>query len=390
MRASDDMPSVDPLIGVEIGGRYVVHELLARGGMGAVYKGVHLELGRAVAVKVLSSAYAREEEAVKRFQREARTAGRIDHPNIVAILDLGRLGSGEPYLVMELLEGVDLADCIAREAPMRPDRVVELLRPVANALDMVHAEGLLHRDIKPANIFLAARPDGAVTPKLLDFGLAALRDGTDADRLTREGIVVGTPHYVSPEAAEGEPVDERTDVYSLGLVAFEMLAGVLPIESERPISLMYAKVRRPAPTLSQRTGKSFPPAIEQLIARTLSRTPERRPASAGAFVEALAAAVRELPPDATDVDLPKVDDAAREEPERERAMVPSGPMPLPGERRLGWIVAVIAALSLSAIGLGAWLATREEAHAPVVEETARPEPPATEREPAAGDPEQSP
>ncbi|MCZ7683814.1 MAG: serine/threonine protein kinase [Sandaracinaceae bacterium] len=187
MRASDDMPSVDPLIGAEIGGRYVVHELLARGGMGAVYQGVHLELGRAVAVKVLSSAYAREEEAVKRFQREARTAGRIDHPNIVAILDLGRLGSGEPYLVRELLEGVDLADCIAREAPMRPDRVVELLRPVANALDMVHAEGLLHRDIKPANIFLAARPDGSVTPKLLDFGLAALRDGTDADRLTREG-----------------------------------------------------------------------------------------------------------------------------------------------------------------------------------------------------------
>lgn len=388
--SDDAVPELDPMIGTEIGGRYAVHGLLARGGMGAVYKGVHLELGRTVAIKVLSNTYVREEEAVKRFQREARTAGRIDHPNIVAILDLGRLGSGEPYLVMELLEGYDLADCIAREAPLRPDRVVELLRPVANALDMVHAEGLLHRDIKPANIFLAERPDGSVTPKLLDFGLAALRDGTDADRLTREGIVVGTPHYVSPEAAEGEAVDERTDVYSLGLVAFEMLAGVLPIESERPISLMYAKVRRPAPTLSQRTGKSFPPAIEQLIARTLSRTPDRRPPSAGAFVEALAAAVRELPPDATEVDLPKVEREARAQPERERAMVPSEPTRLPGERRLGWIVAVIAALSLCAIGLGAWLATREEAGAPVAEEPARPEPSVREPEPAEADPAPTP
>src|SRR5690606_14739903 len=135
-------------------------------------------------------------EAVKRFQREARAASRIDHPNIVAILDLGRLDTGEPYLVMELLEGEDLADLIAREGPMRPARVVELLAPIANALDAVHREGLLHRDIKPANIFLAKKPDGTAVPKLLDFGLAALRDGPDADRLTREGIVVGTPHYV--------------------------------------------------------------------------------------------------------------------------------------------------------------------------------------------------
>ncbi len=283
------------LVGTEIEDRYRVEKLLARGGMGAIYEGVHNTLGRRVAIKVLSRRYAKNEEAMSRFLREARTASRMDHPNIVAILDFGRLEHGEPYLVMELLEGRDLAHLIEHESPIKPARVLELLTPIAAALDAVHRQGLVHRDVKPANIFLAVLPDGSVIPKLLDFGLTAFLDPKENERLTREGIVVGTPHYVSPEAAEGAPTDHRTDVYSLGLVAFELLTGLLPIDNVRAMSLLYDKVRRPAPTLSQRSGKSFPAPLEQLVARTLSRNPERRPASAGELMVLFEEAITSTP-----------------------------------------------------------------------------------------------
>ncbi len=333
---------IDPRIGLEIADRYVIHERIARGGMGAIYRGVHLELGRTVAIKVLNDVYARDREAVCRFEREARCASRIDHPNIVAILDLGRLESGEPYLVMEALEGEDLADRIEREAPLSPERVLSILKPIASALDAVHREGLLHRDVKPANIFLAARGDGSIVPKLLDFGLAALRDPPAKDRLTREGVVVGTPHYLSPEGAQGERVDERADVYSLGLVAFEMLTGVLPIDG-RATSLLYEKVRRPAPTLSERTGTQFAPPIEELIARTLSRTREKRPASAGAFVAELEEIVGALTADTTRLDLPP---AAGDEP-----AAPPGRSEAPQRTRrrtLPYALALIASLAIVA------------------------------------------
>ena len=278
------------LIETEIGGRYRIEGRLATGGMGAIYHGEHIELGRKVAVKVLSEQCALNEQAVKRFHSEARASSVIDHPNVVDILDLGRLESGEPYLVMELLEGEDLADVIAREAPMSLTRVVELLDPIAHALDAVHREGVLHRDIKPANIFVTTAPDGSQHPKLLDFGLATLRESPSDDELTREGIVVGTPHYLSPEAAEGEAVDERADVYSLGVVAFEMLTGLRPIEGDEAASLLYAKVRAPAPTLSERSGARFGDALEQVVGRTLSRRPGNRPSSSCALIEELRAA----------------------------------------------------------------------------------------------------
>ncbi|MEQ8458908.1 MAG: tetratricopeptide repeat protein [Sandaracinaceae bacterium] len=350
---------VDPLVGAEIAGRYRVDRRVASGGMGDVYEGEHIELGRRVAIKVLSPSYSRNEEAVARFLREARSASRIDHPAIVDIIDLGRLDSGEPYLVMELLDGEDLADVIAREAPVTAARVVELLGPVAQALDAVHEQGILHRDIKPANIFLSARSDGSVKPKLLDFGLAALREAPDEEKLTRDGIVVGTPHYVSPEAAEGEPVDQRTDVYSLGLVAFELMAGTLPFDGEKPMSLLYAKVRRPAPTLSAKTGRNFDPDVERLIGRTLSRTPSKRPETCGELLRELQRIAESLPADSTLVDLP--DASAKEAadskeagvPERERPMVPSE-IDIPGHG-MPWRTIGIAAALLLLLGVGiAW------------------------------------
>lgn len=286
-----DIVDADPLLGRELDGRWVVLEPLARGGMGTVYRGAHLELGRAVAIKVLSHAQSASEEAVLRFLREARTAAEIDHPNIAPILDLGRLESGAPYLVMELLEGEDLAEVIAREAPMPLSRILELLGPVAQAIDAVHAAGLLHRDIKPANVFLAQRPDGRMMPTLVDFGLATRIESENSGeerRLTREGVVVGTPHYVSPEAAEGAPIDARSDIYSLGLIVFEMLTGLLPIDGDDALTLLVERVRKPAPSLSGRSGRSFPLALERVMADTLSRRVERRPATAHALIAQLA------------------------------------------------------------------------------------------------------
>jgi serine/threonine protein kinase len=404
MAVSEDHPlpsSGDPLIGTAIGGRYVVHKRIARGGMGSVYQGVHVELGRTVAIKVLSQTYANDDEAVRRFQREARAASKIDHPNIVQILDLGRLDSGEPYLVMELLEGEDLADHIGNQGAMSPTEALEILKPVASALDAVHRDGLLHRDIKPANIFLAKRPDGEIVPKLLDFGLAALRETPEHDRLTREGIVVGTPHYVSPEAAEGENVDERTDVYSLGLVTFEMLTGVLPIDSQRPMSLLYAKVRRPAPTMSQRTGRSFAPALEQLIARTLSRTPSKRPAKAGELVSLLEAVIKDLPKDGSAGEIPreetaeqrlvkpepKVSKPAKPEPRVTPRVRHSEPLEIPTERRMRLILmgAIVFALILGAWSI--WYAVSSSSRTPEREPSVRRDDPPPEPAPVAAEPD---
>ncbi|HJL15357.1 MAG TPA: serine/threonine-protein kinase, partial [Sandaracinaceae bacterium LLY-WYZ-13_1] len=306
------------LVGRELDGRYRVTGRIAHGGMGDIYEARHLALGRAVAVKVLAPAYARDEEALQRFAREAEATARLHHPNIVGILDVGRLDDGSPYLVMERLEGEDLADRIEREAPLPPRRVAELLAPVARALDAVHAQGLLHRDIKPENVFLARDAEGTVTPKLLDFGLAALREAPGRERLTRADVVVGTPHYVSPEAAQGDPLDERGDVYALGVIAYELLCGVLPFEGERPMALLVRKVRRPAPSLARRTGRRFDARLEALLARCLSRTPARRPASCGAFVRALAEIAASLPPDAaTCVDLPHTEPRPRSAPSGE-------------------------------------------------------------------------
>lgn len=328
---------LDPLVGRCLDGRWTIVEPMARSGMGVVYRGMHVELGREAAIKVLSSAGAQRERAFERFLREARVASRIDHPNIVEILDMGRLEDGAPYLVMEMLEGEDLAERIAHEGPMSLSRVVELLGPIASALDAVHAAGLLHRDIKPANIFLAHRLDGTVAPTLIDFGLAALRDDEPDQRLTRQGVVVGTPQYVSPEAAMGETLDWRSDIYSLAVVAFQLLTGVLPFDGHEPRTVLVEKVQKPAPSLSSHSDKSHPPALEQLMARALSRNPDRRPPSASAFIDALARCTESNP--------------------LEPARLPSTETPKPlMDARFGWVIGVASILMAGALAWTVWSA----------------------------------
>jgi eukaryotic-like serine/threonine-protein kinase len=282
---SEDDRCVDPMVGSLVGGRYRVTSVIGRGGMGIVYEAVHAELERPVALKVLGPAWASDEPAIARFQREARTASNLGHPNIVTIYDFGRLEDGRPYIAMERLRGECLAAVLARESSFSPERAARVVRQVAEALDAVHAQGVVHRDVKPENIVLGRSPGGHECAHLLDFGLAAFSaPGDEQRRLTGQGQVQGTPLYIAPEVATGEvPADLRADIYSLGVVAFEMLSGVLPFDRENPMQLLLQKCNEAAPSMSKASGRAFPRELEDVVARALQRHPDMRPESAGEF-----------------------------------------------------------------------------------------------------------
>jgi serine/threonine protein kinase len=294
----------DPLIGTRIDDRYLVQGILGRGGMGVVYDGVHEQLGRPVAIKVLGASVAGDPTAVQRFLREARTASQLTHGNIVDVSDLGQLPDGRPYLVMAKMHGVDLATLLRNEGPQTPRRTAELLRGAAAALDLIHAKGYVHRDVKPENLMHIVREDGSEAVLLLDFGIVGLMSGAHSARLTSDGSVFGTPAYLPPEVIQGEPPDRRADVYALATVAFELITGRPPFYSTNPLRILPMKVMEDAPSMMAVTGFEFPDAIEDALARGLTRDPKDRHPSAGAFVAALDAAAllhpieaaRSLPP----------------------------------------------------------------------------------------------
>lgn len=288
----------DPLIGSRLDGRYLVVSQLGRGGMGVVYSGVHEQLGRPVAIKVLSASIADDPQNVERFLREARAASSLTHGNVVDVSDLGTLPDGRPYLVMPKFEGRDLYTVLGQDGPLKPARVVELLRGAAAALDVIHAKGYVHRDVKPENLMLVVHEDGSESVRLLDFGIVALLS-QQGSRLTAKGVVFGTPEYLAPELMEHDVPDPRTDVYSLAAVAFELMTGRAPFEADSPMRLMQLKMSRDAPRMSAvAPNLSFSDSIERVVQRGLSRNPARRYGTAGEFVRALEQAVegREVAP----------------------------------------------------------------------------------------------
>jgi serine/threonine-protein kinase len=294
MSSAHDAASTDPLIGSRIDGRYTVYAVLGQGGMGVVYEGVHDELGRQVAIKVLNAAWATDPTAVERFLREARTASSFSHSNIVDVMDLGRLSDGRPYLVMPKIAGIDLATLLSDTGPQPAKRVAALLSGVASALDLVHAKGYVHRDIKPENLMYVVREDGSETVMLLDFGIAAAVMSS-GPRLTRQGAIFGTPQYMPPEVCAGGRPDARGDVYALAGVAFELITGALLFPIDDIMQLMTMKVTTDAPTLAAASGTTFPPELEAVIARGLARNPQDRYPSASSFVNALRSATEYAP-----------------------------------------------------------------------------------------------
>lgn len=260
--------------------RYRVMGRLGEGGMAIVYQGHDLQTGRDVAIKTLQAQFAADAAFRARFAREARAATALSHPNIIDVYDVGE-EDGTPYLVMELVRGQTLKAIIAAEAPFHPGDVAELLAQVGGALDYAHSRGYVHRDIKPGNILV----DDHGRARVVDFGIAK---GLGDSDLTATGEGLGTVGYLAPEQAEGLMATPASDVYSLGVVAFEMLTGALPFRAETPIGVVMQHINDPAPPPSH-VQKSVPPQVDAVILRALDKDPTRRWPSAGALATALRA-----------------------------------------------------------------------------------------------------
>jgi serine/threonine-protein kinase len=275
----------DRLVGLVLDEKYRLDERLGEGGMGTVYRATHLLIERPVAVKVLSPRLVTDEGARERFRREARAAGRLQHTNAVAVTDSGETKDGLVYIVMELLEGRPLREVIAREAPLDAARAVSVMLQVSAAVGAAHDAGIIHRDLKPGNIFVVQRPHAPHIVKVLDFGIAKIAedaDGNPSNTLTGVGVMIGTPRYMSPEQCDGAELTPASDVYSLGVILYEMLAGQTPFSGATPLALALKHSTEPPPRPSQ-FAPAIPPALEVLVLRALEKAPHNRPADAGEF-----------------------------------------------------------------------------------------------------------
>jgi serine/threonine-protein kinase len=275
-------------------GRYRVDGVLGKGGMGRVYKGEHTGIGRAVAIKVLHADLGRNKEAAARFQREALASGRLDHPNIVCVSDFGVMEDGCLYLVMEALEGEGLGTRLERDKRIAWLEAVGIIRQVLAGLRHAHDKGVVHRDIKPDNIFLAHK-DGEPIVKILDFGIAKLYAGSGDDpAMTRAGLTVGTPAYLSPEQAVGGEIKPASDLYSLSVVFYEMLTGRPPFEDKDPLQIMTAHVSRDVPPFSEvAPGLQIPNALEGLIRHGLEKMQADRFPTANEYLARLDSVLRD-------------------------------------------------------------------------------------------------
>ena len=288
MSLSPDDSGIVP-IGAMLDGRYLVKDLLGKGGMGRVYRAEHTGIGRTVAIKVLHPDLGKSKEASQRFQREALASGRLDHPNIVGVSDSGVLEDGCPYLVMEVLEGEELGKRLARDKRIPWPEAIEILRGVLAGLRHAHEKSVVHRDIKPDNIFLA-RKDGEVVVKILDFGIAKLVAGGDGDdpATTRAGLTVGTPAYLSPEQAVGGEIKPATDLYSTSVVFYEMLAGRPPFEDTDPLAIMTAHVSREPPTFAEVVPDlQLPHGLERVVRDGMAKMSAERTQTANDYLAKL-------------------------------------------------------------------------------------------------------
>lgn len=284
------------LIGSIIAERYHISKKLGEGGMGAVYLGEHVKMGRKSAIKVMSQSMAHDHDAIARFNREAANAARINHPNVCAIYDFGETPDGTIYLAMEFIEGETLTDLIHREGQLPPQRAADILRQTGDALEAAHDLGIVHRDLKPDNIMIAKGRGGTDVVKVVDFGIAKAMGGEEGQNVTKTGLVVGTPEYMSPEQLSGDVLDGRSDIYSVALVFYRMLTGLLPFQADSAQETMIKRLTDdPLPLNQARPDMTFPAALQQVMNKALQRMPRDRYESAAAFAEDALRAVEEMP-----------------------------------------------------------------------------------------------
>ena len=283
----------DRLIGQVLAGKYRIDDKIDEGGMGCVYRATHVLMEKVVAVKVLHPALAADDKIVARFTREAKAASRISHPHAINVTDFGESEQGTVYLVMEYLRGRTLKDVVRSGGPMTLARASEIVRQVAGALDTAHAEGVVHRDLKSDNIMLD-EATGGDWAKVLDFGIAKIQQTersvheTDPG-LTAPNLIIGTPQYMSPEqCSQASDIDARSDIYSFGVILYEMLAGHVPFAGDSPTAIMMKHIQEPPPSILDER-KDLPAEVGHIIARALAKRPEDRFQSAGELSAALAA-----------------------------------------------------------------------------------------------------
>jgi serine/threonine protein kinase/ketosteroid isomerase-like protein len=272
-----------------IADKYRLDALLARGGMGAVYSGTHTELDRPIAIKLLLPDFNTDPKAFERFRREARAAARIKHVNVADIYDYGDSPDGEAFIVMELVEGPTLQERIRQTRKLTISEAVNLSRQIAEGMEAAHLSGVVHRDLKPSNIILTCDHEGKICVKLIDFGIAKISQQLAADEatLTATGTLVGTPRYMSPEQCLGNELDERSDIYSFGVILYEMLAGQAPFDATSAVAIALKHLHEP-PTPLEKHRQDVPPLLANLITDTLSVKPEGRPQTAAELKRRLA------------------------------------------------------------------------------------------------------
>ena len=289
-------PLRDPLLGTTVEGRYEVLEVLGEGGTGRVYKVRHVALGRLFAMKILRRDLARDEALAARFIQEAQATARVRHPHIIEITDYGNLSEGTPFFVTELLVGQTLRGVIKDEGPLPLPRALGILKQIAAAVGAAHAAGIVHRDLKPDNIFLVGDQGAAIDIRVVDFGAAKV---VGASRMTRDGIVYGTPHYMSPEQASGQPVDHRSDIYSLGIIMYEMFTGRVPFEADTYMGVLTQHMFvQPVPPSHVVGASAELMGLEQIILICLAKGPEDRYASMQALSGQIERALSDCGPSA--------------------------------------------------------------------------------------------
>ena len=288
----------DPRIGTVVGERYRVLGCIGEGGMGAVFRAEHILMKKVVALKLLHAEMGQIEQAARRFEREAQSASRLNHPNIVSVTDFGRNHTGELFLVMEFVAGESLGELLAREGRLPLLRACRLAGQILSALEHAHGQKVIHRDLKPANVMLVQSPDARLgeTAKILDFGIAKITETTEGEQPLTKGVMIfGTPSYMSPEQATGQEVDSRSDLYSCGVILYEMLTGQKPFHAEDLVKLMAMQVTAPPPPfLSVAPEVRIPATVEAVVMRALEKERERRFGTAAEFREALERAEAEV------------------------------------------------------------------------------------------------
>ncbi|HKG46756.1 MAG TPA: serine/threonine-protein kinase [Pyrinomonadaceae bacterium] len=284
MKDAQPLSATDPFVGRTLDEKYLIEEHLGAGGMGAVYRARHLSMDRPVAIKFLHQRFVEDEAARGRFHTEARAAVKLRHPNAVSVTDFGQTSEGVVYIVMELLEGRTLREILGREAPLETARAISIELQASEAVAAAHEAGIIHRDLKPSNILVTQSADQPAVVKVLDFGIAtfAADDDDEPTTLAQTHSIIGTPRYMSPEQHNGNELTAAADVYSLGVILYEMLTGMVPFSGSTPAEIAEKHANIP-PHSPREIVAAIPQDVERVVLHALEKQPGERPANAGEF-----------------------------------------------------------------------------------------------------------